>query len=948
MQRKRRARVAAALQAWQAWTGRRKEERDRVTRIRQLMHLHLTHRCLQQWETRLSTQIDDRRMYEQAVLHHRHIVLPAAVHLWADYAVTRSRHRDDRRRADLRRRTLLLADALHSWARLQQQCREQEAAAAGQLLPLRLHGVMQRWVRWSRMRRAVSIAAPVALHTLYTWLSLSFHHPLPYPSSPSPTPSGPPALPTLLSSTLKSTRVPSFSTHQQQWRLWIMRRLWEGWSRRVQQWKVDRQITHRLTHLTTHHLLHLTLHHWHSAHLAHTLTTRHLTLSTLRHWRRLTHQRRQRREVATTAILTHRFHLQRRCFGVWRARHEVHQQEVAVAAEEESKAQGMEEVAVASHHRRRVVRAMQRWRGWVVHQLLKRCTDQLVQSRWEEQAKAATLTHWRSYLAQRKQAKAVQRQRQEMADVVYVGKLMSVLFVCWRLQLQRRLTLHRLLTRRAHRLQRELMQRWKAFVTLSREERSREREEEDRRRRADDQRKAVLLARAPLLAAWGHWRRLMAVVAIGHTLATQRRQRLLQRVLQGWVAAAEERKRRRGKVGEALRRLVVRWGRKRRQEEATRAVRCIAAVKAVRRERVRKVFAGWARVGVEDYQQRQRALTLHHHRLIQEVWTAWTNAALPSLSLLQAQEKLTHTANLSLVRCTMNAWRHLLHLRRVLHQWGAVHNDFDGFVHWREKVLRTTWQGWRSLLVEGVHERRADEWHRTTALVSAVRGWQAEVQRIHRARVCEDRVGRVRVEWAVGLWLRVVRGKREERGRVSAMVSALTALRRPSSVDLPSLLLSTLRPSLPSHPLSHYFHRLHTYTQHQRTRTQWAAHITRTLDKLLLRTAWGRWRVGWEALSRRRGRFLLRRAFWTWKLQARRVRERRQLLGGGGGKRRGRGRGREGERRESNNGDGLCGRGRGRGRGGYGKVRVRSLPPPPRPCAAPAASPQCPAGRPSA
>ena len=879
LQRRKRTQVVAALQLWRQWAGRRKEGKGRAASARRLSELHLALHWLQRWVTALHEHVHARRVHDRALLHHRRTVLPTALHAWIDHVITRRRHRNDRYQVDVRRRNRLLSDALHLWVRRLRQCREQQAAAVGRLLPLRLRGDVRRWVTWTRLRRAVNVVPPVALHVLFTWLSVSFHQPLPYfstlplPAAPSHT------LPTLLTSHLIPTRLPAFTAQQQRWRLWLLTRLWSGWTRRVHQWRAERLATAHLSHLTSRHLLYRSLQHWHSTHLTRTLTTRRHALSTLHRWRRLSRQRRQRREAAATADLIRRFHAQRRCFALWKVRHAECRRAEAVATEEERMVRGMEEVGVAFFARRSAARAVLRWRGWVVHHLLTRCTSQLVQSRWSEHAKAAALTHWRTHTVQCRQAKALQRQREEMADVMYVGRLMSVLFVCWRLQLQRRLTLHRLLARRACRVQRERMREWKAFVIRRREERRVEREEAERRRKADDHRKAAMLARAPLLAAWGHWRGLMRVVGVGYTLAAQRRQRLLQRVVQGWAGAVESRQRRQGEVGEALRGMVVRWVKRKSEEEAARAVHSIAAEKEVRRRRLRQLFAGWARAGLEDYQQRQRALVLHQHRLLQEVWAVWCHAALPTAGLLQVEGEVKRAADSALRRRAMGGWRRVLHVRRVWKRWGGEDAEgFEGFVWWRAEVLRKTWQGWRGLLVEDEHERRAVDWHRTTAALAALQVWKVEVGLLHRGHVCEEKRRRGQQQRALQAWLRVVREEREEKERVQEMVAALAVRPRPSAVELPALLLSTLRPSLPSLPLSHYFRLLHSHSQQQRSRTQWAAHICHTLDSLLLRTAWARWSAAWEARTRRRGRFLMSRGFWTWKLQARRVREKRQLL----------------------------------------------------------------------
>ena len=156
-------------------------------------------------------------------------------------------------------------------------------------------------------------------------------------------------------------------------------------------------------------------------------------------------------------------------------------------------------------------------------------------------------------------------------------------------------------------------------------------------------------------------------------------------------------------------------------------------------------------------------------------------------------------------------------------------------------------------------------------------------------------------------WAQTVREEREERQRLQRLTQRLPSL----ASGLRSLLLSCLRPSLPSLPVSSFMQRWAAFAASRRRRSLllsraetlnrtrllfsvlrgWAAaalrgrarrqrreDVARGVDGVCARNGFLLWRGVVEQGRSRQRRYIVSHAFCVWKWQSRRLRERRQLL----------------------------------------------------------------------
>ena len=911
--RHRLSRLSSALLRWRTRGAERKADRAQTTRIQQLLHTHLLTRCMRQWSVQYHSHVNEQRMMGVARVHCQQTILPRVLRHWLHYSVVSSRTHHAAHHCTTTRSRRLCQNAMHEWQVALSHWRAREEAAASHLLLFRLKGVVGTWRVWVHRVREVTIESPVMVHSLFVWTSISFDHPLPYATS----------LPSSLCPALKRSRVTSFSGHREKWRMWMLRRVWEVWQTRALQWRMDHTRTRTIRQSSECRLLRSSFLLWREERQAQLLQTRLLTSTALHRWHRWTQQRQHRAERLRTAGLVHRFHLQTFYFTAWKRRHaqsrlhQLHQQsevqrQAAEAAEEGRLVQRLEDTAIAFDQRKAKSAALIQWRRWVLHHLLMGCTAQLVQARWEERAKEGTVQWWREWKGEKTLRRQLRKEREDKADVMYVGRLLSVLLVCWRLQLQRKRQVQRMQERRRAQQTKALMERWREFVLIRREERRVEREVEDRKRKEEDRKKAALVSRFVLYAAWRQWRRLMSVVDIGQAVASRRQRHRMQQVWEMWVKATTARQARRRGYGEMMQEMVSRYVEMKREEETTRLVQRHTAEVEIRRRRRARIFSRWKAAGLADLGQRQRALALHRQLLLRSVWTTWTTTTTTRLSpLLLCESRVRERVRGHLLQEAMRHWRWTLYLRGVVEGQEGDVVDFPAFIHWRRATLHRMWRVWRQVTEVETLDRRADAWRQSRTIHTTLRLWHRKAHmhtlltsylHTHTHALCSA---------ALNTWVAAMRTEVEERQAVAVLTPRLVEFRSPAVGDIGALLMGCARSSYPARGvggwfrvwwgvvcevrreerweavavqwderrragqvMSHWWKRL----REERRRQEWREGIERGLDALLLQGVWVRWRRAREGLSRRYATFIVRRAFWTWKLQARRVRERRQLL----------------------------------------------------------------------
>ena len=922
LERRSRARLSDALRSWHRSAEKHAVEKLKADAIRDMWQESIVRRSLRHWHLALVEQWEDQRMMRDAHHHYRRTALPRAVNAWMHATTARARQREQRQRADAWTSQRRLSTALRLWRTRLQEWKGAQTRATDRLLPLQLRGALRHWHRWTHAVRSAGMPSSVAVHALLTWVSTSFDHPLPYhtfdhaPSSPLSTPSA---------SELKPSRLPAYAQHVTEWRRWATRRVWSAWRQRTAQWTNDRLLTATLQTAVAHRLLRAALLSWRAEHALTVDAHRCQRSFAVRRWLTATAERKARKEQATTARLVHAFHVEAQYFALWKRHHGAHllqrlraeaelERRAERAADEQRITDAMLSRAEAFCLRRQQSAAVVQWRRWTLQHLLTSCTSQLVQARWEERAKVESIAEWRSWTATRHQQSALRRKREEQADVMYVGRLMSVLLVCWRLQLRRRLTVRQMAERRAERQRVEVFTRWRLFVELQREERRREREEEAHRRKEADRRTAEVVRRFVMRDAWRHWRRLMDVVMVGRALKAQRQRSRLHRALLAWTDMAARRRQHRAASAARMRAIVQRYVKQQRDRAVRRAAHDFTAQTAVRRRRLARAFQGWKRFGVEDLQQRNRTRRMLREQTTRDVWDAWTAALHERRRALgEAESRVAAAAKGRVMREAVEQWRHTLYLRALFETWGGGIRELPAFIQWRHHSMERALRAWRTVKSDAAMDRTADDWRTAKALRGALVGWGDVARRNSTARTLEETTKTGVVRTAFTVWYEAAVEEAEEREKASALRDRLDSLGSgaPPSVAVSSVLLAALRPHLPSQPPSHFFRvwatyasdarrlaHLHTLagqhrsrrlvtailsgwrrvSQHSAARRQWADGIERSLDAVTLRAAWHRWALRFHAARSTNDLFLLRRAFWTLKLQSRRMRERRQLL----------------------------------------------------------------------
>jgi hypothetical protein len=340
-----------------------------------------------------------------------------------------------------------------------------------------------------------------------------------------------------------------------------------------------------------------------------------------------------------------------------------------------------------------------------------------------------------------------------------------------------------------------------------------------------------------------------------------------------------------------------------------------------------------------------------------------------------------------LLRQSFIQWRGTLHLRLLYIDWRQrqrqsrengysdeeeeeEERELAAFVHWRHRCLQMVWSVWKIKWHEATVEKLAAESHRVRTMKKALHQWKNNIKQQQKEQHWMTERKMERQHQAFSMWRVALEEERAERRAVDFIQSSVTK----SSLSFCSpILLSCLRPSVPSASLSDYFHRWSAYISHRRDRSQlmfianhfhhtrlisaafsilhhthslsalthsvslsiqsrrihsalsvWRERaqerrrsesvrrlsndhyrvsvvmrvmrgwkdvgrrgrerrvrreeVQRGLDELVVRNAFERWKGVVERLKRRERTFLISHSFMVWKMQARRVRERRELL----------------------------------------------------------------------
>ena len=888
-----REKLAAAIQRWQRWTQHTSEQRAVLQRLQQAAAAAAKSRCMRAWYAAHLERGEEERRQHIAAQHYQQTALPAALELWMRRTQARRRGRLAEQQADEWRRRVLASASLAAWQARRRTAALYSEEAAARLLPMRVRAALFQWQRRARLLQSACITSPLLLHGLFSWLSVSLSLPVPLlPSSPQP----------------QSVRPCRRLQHQQMqavWRRWIMTRLWRGWKQRGKELRAERMAAVSAQQASNKQRLQGAWRVWRCEMERKAGWRRQKLRRALLCWQARTEQRRRGQDLRRTALLVHRFHSQRRHLLAWAA---LHRRLAAERRQQEAEEQRLSSLLLlaSSHRDRRLASdSVLRWRAQAVQQRLSGRLLASARSHWVEHGRRRALALWRQWLEERHRRQAAAIERAEQADVRYVGRLLSLTLLCWRLQLHRRLEVRRLRLQREDRAQHQAFSHWQQFVQEQRAERQRAREAEVTARREEDERKGAMLSRLRLYAAWAHWRRLMRVVETGQALRLETERRRQRALLLLWARRAREQETQRRDRRHRLQDLLLRYLQQKREGERQRWLQLAAAERRIRRGRLQAVWSQWTAAAAADLSERRLLSSRHDAAVKRAAWAAWTEQA-------GALHQLAAAADSQLRRGVFSSWRYALYLRGVFVAWNGVEARAEGgqeaaFLHWRQRLLTAVWRLWRQRRDERLLDLKSEAFRCVTALTAAVRTWKAESGRQRAVRDWLQRRGSQRGRQLLSQWAQTARAEKQERQRLQTLT-----LRLPSLAScLRCLLLSCLRPSLPSLPVSSFFQRWAAFAASRRRRSlllsradglyqtrilssvlrSWAAaavrgqarrrrreEVARGVDGVCARNGFLLWRGVVEQGRSRQRRYIVSHAFCVWKWQVRRLRERRQLL----------------------------------------------------------------------
>ena len=814
-----------ALHAWTEWWRRRELLKAAVRLARRHHQLSTQSLYHSRWMAALQEARDERRQLQTAARHHRQHYLPGAVQRWRRLAAIKQVLRSNELKGGEWRRRQLAVETLSVWRAALRGAVQYQKDAATSLRPLRLRFAVRQWQRTAKLARAVVVTSGPSLHAAFRWLHHSFSLPLPFAAIQSPSP--------ILA--IRPSRQAAHAAMLQLWRRWQLQRLHAAWRGVVAQRKVELVKLSHCQRLRSRQLLETAWQTWREEGQRKQRRRRRALSEAISRWRQHARQQKARREQLHTAALVDKFSTQRSAFELWgqcwrqcvRHRQERDRQSAAEQQREEHEAlvdRQLQQHADTFHHSRLVSLCLAVWHSRTVDSLVRSCTLSLAASHHSSVCKQRTVQQWCKWQQRRKQRKAEVQSLVDRADVMYVGRLLSVMLVCWRVQLARRQSLRAMAERREQRELHERWQRWRVYVQLCQQQRRQQRDEEERQRREDNHRKGQLIVRQRLQSAWTVWRSRMAVVSVGQQLAEQRRLHGLQRAMSGWWEALRQKRRlaaaRRSKLQQLLGGYVMH--RQHAQQQRMRAE--LLLCRRAERGRLTAIFAVWKEGGRRRLQDRKQVEARDGHQLVGRALQQWRTAAQQGRTQLDAAAAaLERGAGAALLAAAFAHWQHTLYLRSLCERMQGHDADGDteaqlaSFVHWRLRCMRDVWQVWRNGSIDRRLSRQAVSQHRSIKIGTALSHWRTTTRQAKQRRQMHT-LSRSNSQRAVfAQWRHSLSLQRQERRAAESLRSTLTTA---SLSFTRPLLLSILHPQLPSQPVSDWFRRWRVYVAHRQQRLQ--------------------------------------------------------------------------------------------------------------------------------
>jgi len=833
-----------ALHEWSHWRQRRKLSHAAFRLARRHHQLFSQTSHLSQWVAALQDARDERHQLQTAAHQHKQHYAPNAVQRWRQLAAIKRTLLSDAAAGKEWRRRQLAAEALSAWRQALHKAALYRTEAVSRLRPLRLRSAIRGWQQTARVARSATVSSGPFLHAAFLWLQHSFEQPLPFSATPSSS----------TAVTIRPSRRAAHDEMLQVWRCWQLQRFHAAWRDVVARHIVERVKLSHCQRLQSRQLLETAWQRWKDERARKERRRRRALAEALSRWRQHVKQRKAQREQVQTATLVDKFGSQRCAFRLWeqrwrlgaRQREELDRQNRAQLRREEHEAlveRQMQQHADTFHYRRLLSLCLSLWHSRTVQSLVNTCTLDLAASHCSSVGRQWALQRWWQWQQQRKQHKAEVRLSVDRADVMYVGRLLSVMLVCWRVQLARKQSLSAMQQRREQREQHDRWQRWRLYVRLCQQQRRQQRDEEERQRREDNHRKGQLIVQWRLQSAWTVWRNRMAVVSVGQLLCDHRRLHSLQRVMSGWWEALRQKRQlaatRRTKLQQLLSRYVVH----RQHVQAQRMRAEVVLSQQAGRRRVAAVFAVWKQGGLRRLQDKRRDAARDDQLVLGRAVLQWQTAVQQGKRQLGAAAvAVERGASVAVLTAALQHWRHALYLRSLHEQLrgpaedGEEEGHLSSFAHWRQHCLIDAWRMWRNESTDRRLEREAVERHRNIGFGTAISHWrrttrQAKQQRQSNAlsRLSSQRF--VFAQWRHSLSL-----QRQERRAAESLQSTLTTTSLPF---IRPLLLSILHPHLPSQPAAEWFHCWRAYIAHRQRRLQVTTAAYQLYHQHLLASAFG-------------------------------------------------------------------------------------------------------------
>ena len=820
-----RQQLSHATRAWTQWSQGRRLSHAAVRLAQRHCQLFTQSLCLGRWMAALHEARDERHQLQTAVQHHKQLCLPTSLQRWKQYADVKHRLHSDVSTMKAWRCKRLAMDTLSVWRRALHSAAQCRTEAAGRLRPLRLRHAVRIWQRTVKHARSAVVCSGPFLHAAFRWLHLSLNYPLPFTTSPLPSS-------TLI---LRPTRQQSHVAMQQVWQRWQLQRFQAAWRHVVAQHKTERVKLSHLQRLRTRRLLDTAWQRWKQERERRERRKMNVLKQALDTWQQRAMERKVRREQLQTALLVHKFNTQRGAFHVWaqywqqceQQRREKDRQSKAQQQREEHEAlieRQMQEQADAFHHSRLLPLCIVQWHSYAVHSLATSCTLSLASSHHSIVCKQWAVQRWQQWQQQRKQCKAELQSLADRADVMYVGRLLSVMLVCWRVQLARKQSLSVMAEKREQRALHERWQQWQMYVQSCQQKRRQQRDEEERQKREDDQRKAELIVRSRLQSVWAVWRRRMAVVAVGQQLAEKRHRDRMLRAMHGWWEAARQKKQLAEARRSKLRQLLYAYLRYRQDAAGQRVRSELILYQQATRKRLTAIFAVWKEGGLRRLDKRRHDTAQSEQMMARRALLEWHAAVQRRKQRVsEATVAVEHMANVGLLTASLKCWRRTLHLRasyeRLYGRLDEAEADMQitAFAYWRHHCITVAWRVWRTESIERRLHRQAEKQYRSVALTLALSRWRGTARQTKQQRQLSALMHLNSKRALFARWRQALAVQRHERRAAESLQLTLSVTSLPF---VRPLLLSILRPQLPSQLALEWFHRWRAYVAHRQQRLQ--------------------------------------------------------------------------------------------------------------------------------